>query len=218
MILETKRLRLRPWREEDAQSLYEYAKDPDVGPAAGWPVHTSVENSREIIQNVLSAPYTYAVCLKEDDRAIGSIGLKMGDATDMTQRSDECELGYWLGKPFWGKGIIPEASQALVRYGFERLGMRAIWCAYYDGNEKSRRAMKKCGFVHHHTTENVDVPLLGETRTGHATLLTKDRWKKVGLFLQQKCTLDTFLGNGAITRAQYDKSLGDLRKKMGVYL
>lgn len=61
---ETQRLILRPWRESDAQALYEYAKDPQVGPAAGWPPHTSVENSRKIIRDVLSAPETYAVVLK----------------------------------------------------------------------------------------------------------------------------------------------------------
>lgn len=75
MTFETERLILRPWNEVDAESLYEYAKDPLVGPIAGWPVHTSVENSREIIKNVLSADETYAVCLKEDNRAIGSIVL-----------------------------------------------------------------------------------------------------------------------------------------------
>lgn len=75
MILTTDRLILRPWKESDAEDLYEYAKDPDVGPIAGWPVHTSVDNSLEIIRNVLSAPEVYAVCLKENDKAIGSIGL-----------------------------------------------------------------------------------------------------------------------------------------------
>ena len=49
MEFKTERLILRPWEESDAESLYEYAKDPLVGPIAGWPVHTSVENSREII-------------------------------------------------------------------------------------------------------------------------------------------------------------------------
>ena len=71
MVLNTKRLILRPWNKSDAESLYEYAKDDRVGPIAGWPVHTSVENSREIIKSVLSAPETYAVCLKDDNRAIG---------------------------------------------------------------------------------------------------------------------------------------------------
>ena len=68
MILETERLILRPWCEDDAEELYKYASDPEVGPPAGWPPHTSVENSREIIRTVLSAPETYAVCLKENGR------------------------------------------------------------------------------------------------------------------------------------------------------
>ena len=58
MILETERLLLRPWEEKDAEDLYRYASHPDVGPIAGWSVHTSVENSREIIREVLSAPET----------------------------------------------------------------------------------------------------------------------------------------------------------------
>ena len=117
-MLETKRLILRPWRETDAQSLYEYAKDPQVGPPAGWPPHTSVENSRQLICSVLSTPQTYAVCLK-DGTAIGSVGLKLKGYTDMTDREDECELGYWIGKPFWGQGLIPEAARELLRYAFE---------------------------------------------------------------------------------------------------
>ena len=75
MVFETERLILRPWEDEDAESLYEYAKDPEVGPIAGWPPHTSVEYSGQIIRDVLSADETYAVCLREDNRAIGSIGL-----------------------------------------------------------------------------------------------------------------------------------------------
>ena len=82
MELTTERLLLRTWKETDAESLYEYAKDPEVGPIAGWPVHTSVENSREIIRGVLSAEETYAVCLKEDGKAIGSIGLMIGTASN----------------------------------------------------------------------------------------------------------------------------------------
>lgn len=69
MILKTERLILRPWEESDSETLYKYASDPKVGPIAGWPPHTSVENSREIIKTVLSAPETYAVCLKEYNKA-----------------------------------------------------------------------------------------------------------------------------------------------------
>lgn len=176
MTFETKRLILRPWREDDAQELYKYACDPDVGPAAGWPVHTSVENSREIIRTVLSAPETYAVCLKEDGKAIGSIGLHRND---LAEREDEYELGYWLGKPFWGQGLIPEASREILRHAFDDLGMNRIWCGYYDGNVKSRRVQEKLGFEHHHTTEGIEVSLLGEIRTGHAQLMTKDKWRQI---------------------------------------
>ena len=178
MIITTQRLILRPWNESDAENLYKYASDPDIGYPAGWPAHTSVENSREIIHSVLSAPETYAVCLKSDGLAIGSVGLKTGDATDMTERSDECELGYWIGKQFWGRGMIPEASAALLRRAFLELEMNAVWCGYYDGNEKSRRGQEKLGFVYHHTTEKVCVPLLCEVRKGHVNYMTREIYDK----------------------------------------
>lgn len=214
MILQTKRLILRPWSENDAEELYKYASDPEVGPPAGWPPHTSVENSREIIRTVLSAPETYAVCLKENGKPIGSVGLHRND---LAERDDEYELGYWIGKPFWGQGLIPEASRELLRYAFEDLGMSRIWCGYYDGNEKSRCVQEKLGFVFHHTTEGLEVKLLNEIRTGHSSLMTKERWQKVQLFLRQKSLLDTFLGNAAISRMQYNKSFGDLVELMGMH-
>ena len=55
-----------------------------------------------------------AICLKTDNRAIGAIELKLNDHSDMTDRDDECELGYWLGMPFWGQGIMPEAERELM--------------------------------------------------------------------------------------------------------
>ena len=175
MTFETERLILRPWREEDAADLYEYAKDPEIGPPAGWPPNTSVENSRDLIRTVLSAPETYAVCRKTDGKPIGSIGFHR---RDLAEREDEYELGYWIGKPFWGQGLIPEASRELLRYAFEELGMTRIWCGHYEGNIKSRRVMEKLGFVYHHTTKGIEVKLLGEIRTGHALLLTKEEWEK----------------------------------------
>ena len=214
MILETERLLLRPWREEDADDLYIYASDPDIGPPAGWPPHTSVENSLEIIRTDLSAHDTFAVCLKENGKAIGSIGFHRND---LAEDDDEYELGYWIGKPFWGQGLIPEASHEMLRYAFEDLKMNRIWCGYYDGNEKSRRVQGKLGFVYQRKTEGIEVSLLGEIRTGHSNLMTKERWQKVELFRQQKNLLDTFLQNGAISRAQYDKSFGDLRDLMGMH-
>lgn len=215
-MIVTERLILRPWQESDAEDLYLYASDPEIGPPAGWPVHTGVENSREIIKTVLSAPETYAVCLK-DGKAIGSVGLKLKGSTDMTDREDECELGYWLGKPFWGQGLIPEACRALLRYAFEELGMTGVWCGYYEGNEKSRKVQAKLGFVYQYTTEDLDVSLLNELRTGHTNLMTKQRWQKIQLFRNQKQTLDTFLEKHAISQAQYNKSFGDLQDLMDMH-
>ncbi len=177
MILQTERLMLRSWEEDDAKSLYEYARNPDVGPIAGWPPHKSVEESRDIIRNVLSGAEAYAICLKSDNRAIGAIELKLNGHTDMTDRDDECELGYWIGKPFWGQGMVPEAAREMLRHAFEDMGMRKVWCGYYDGNEKSRRVQEKCGFRYQWTTEDVDVPLMHEKRTGHVSCITREEWE-----------------------------------------
>ena len=177
MQLETKRLILRPWQEEDAEELYKYAKDPRVGPIAGWPVHTSVENSLEIIRGVLSSPETYAVVLKETNKPVGSIGLLFKDTAHAPVTDTEVEIGYWIGVPYWGQGLIPEAIRELQRRCFEDLGCTGMWCGYYDGNIKSKRAQEKCGFVFHHTCPDVFCPLVGETRTEHFTYLSKEDWE-----------------------------------------
>ncbi len=175
-MLETERLILRHWEDSDAESLYEYASDPDVGPIAGWPAHRSPAESLQVIRTVLSKPETYAVCLKTDGKAIGSIGLKLDEDTDLTEQEDECELGYWIGKPFWGRGLIPEAAGELLRHAFEDLGMAKVFCGYYDGNEKSKRVQEKIGMRYQWTAEEVDVPLMHETRKGHVNAITRQQW------------------------------------------
>ena len=162
MILKTKRLILRPWEESDAVDLYRYASDPEVGPIAGWPVHTSVENSLEIIRNVLSVSETYAVVDKDTGCAIGSIGLMIGKASSIGISDTEGEVGYWVGVPYWGQGLIPEAVQEILRYAFEELHLEKVWCGYYDGNIKSKRVQEKCGFQYQYTKENIPCSLLNE--------------------------------------------------------
>ena len=95
----------------------------------------------------------------------------------MTEQDKECELGCWLGKPFWGRGYIPEAAEELIHRGFEDLGMTTIWCRYYDGNEKSKRVQEKLGFLYHHTCDEVPVPLLNEVRVEHTNYMTGNQWK-----------------------------------------
>ena len=158
--LKTERLILRHWEDSDAEGLFKYASDPDVGPIAGWPPHQSIEESRNVIKNVLSGQEVYAICLKEDGKAIGAIELKLNGHTDMTDRDDECEMGYWLGKPFWGQGIMPEAVKEMLRHAFEDCGMQKVWIGYYEGNTKSKRVQEKCDFRYQWKSENVDVPLI----------------------------------------------------------
>lgn len=176
-ILKTERLILRKWDESDADSLFEYAKDPDVGPIAGWPPHQNVEESLAVIRNVFNGQEAYAICLKEDNKAIGAIELKLNGHTDLTDRDDECELGYWIGKPFWGRGLMPEAGREILRHAFEDLGMTKVWCGYYEGNSKSKRVQEKLNFRYQWKSENVDVPLMNEQRTGHVNSMTKDQWQ-----------------------------------------
>lgn len=176
MTLKTERLVLRPWELEDAESLYEYARDPRVGPIAGWPPHTSVENSKDVIRTVLSGPETYAVCLKEDNRAIGSIGLIRPVRAHVQMGDDELEVGYWIGVPFWGRGLIPEAVRRLAKHAFEDLGCSALWCGYYEGNAKSKRCQEKCGFRFHHMESDVACELMGDVRTEYFSRLTRSDW------------------------------------------
>lgn len=177
-MIETERLILRPWHESDAAMLFKYASDPDVGPVAGWPPHTSVENSLEIIRTVFSAPETYAVVLKETNEPVGCCGIMLSNSLHTADMANgEAEIGYWLGKPYWGQGLIPEAVKALLSRCFNELGLDAVWCGYYDGNSKSKRVCEKSGFSYHHTNVGVTSPL-GDIRTEHFYLMTKEEYRR----------------------------------------
>ena len=211
MILETERLILRRWEERDAERLYEYAKDPDVGPIAGWPPHQSVEESRGVIQNVLNGKEAYAICLKKDNQAIGTIELKLNGATDLTDREDECELGYWIGKPFWGQGIMPEAAKEMLRHAFEDIAMTKVWCGYYEGNTKSKRVQEKVGFRYQWRSEGVDVPLMHEKRTGYVSSISKDQWQWDRLYeaaqaVQNARKISDYVTCGEVSAAILSKS------------
>ena len=133
-------------------------------------------NSRQVIRDVLSAPETYAIVLKETGLPVGSIGLHHND---LAEKEDEAELGYWLGVPYWGQGLVPEAAREMLRHAFEDLKLERVWCGYYDGNEKSRRVQEKLGFKYQWTNDEVPVPLLGETRRGHVSLMTREDWEEI---------------------------------------
>jgi len=181
MIIETEHLILRPWKVSDAEDLYEFAKDPRIGPITGWPVHKNVENSREIINSVLSKKGTFAVVLKSDNKVVGSVGIISGNSSNMKLPDNEAEIGYWIGVPYWGQGLIPEAVKKLLSYGFENLKLQKIWCGYFDGNTKSKRVQEKCGFIYHHTNENKLWPIMNDIRTEHISCIAREQWVNISI-------------------------------------
>lgn len=176
MNLETERLLLRPFSEGDAADLYEYAKDPRVGPSAGWPVHKSLAESREIIATVFSAPNTFALVDKSTGKVIGSAGFVDRHQTALPGPDDE--IGYALNPAFWGRGLMPEAVEELLRYGFEELELQTIWCGHYDFNDKSRRVVEKCGFLYRFTGKTWDEGVK-EERTELHYALTREEWQSL---------------------------------------
>ena len=189
ITLTTPRLILRPWVETDAEALYRFARDPLVGPPAGWPPHTSVENSREIIRTVLAARETYAMVLRYDTTdslsgevisagtPVGSVGIMFkGCGSYPHMANTEAEIGYWVALPLWGRGLVPEAVKALQARCFTDLKLDGLWCGYYEGNEKSRRVQEKCGFVPRCGMEIPPHPLNGATKE-FFTYLSREAWE-----------------------------------------
>jgi len=133
-------------RESDAEELYKYASDPEIGPRAGWPPHQSVEESREIIRTILSNERTWAVMLKETEKLVGCIGYLPARSANLTIADNEGEVGYWIGRPYWGRGLCSEALQLLVDYCFGEKQIDTLWGDYFPDNPASGRVMEKCGF------------------------------------------------------------------------
>lgn len=145
MKLLSDRLVLRPWADADAPALFELARDPRVGIAAGWPPHESEEQSHNILRNVLRGPEQYAITLREGGQLIGAIGLLTRDSCDYLEANDEYSVGYWIGVPYWGQGFAAEALHRLIDHARDALGARAIYADHFLENAQSHRVMEKCG-------------------------------------------------------------------------
>ena len=139
--METKSILLRPWLDSDAETLFKYASDPEVEPRAGWPPHKSVEESREIIRTVFSAEGMWAVIWKESGEAIGCVGYLPAAASNLKIAEDQAEVGYWIARPYWGKGICTEALRLVIDYCFNEKGFTVLWGDYFPSNPASGRVM-----------------------------------------------------------------------------
>ena len=168
---ETARLVLRPWREDDAAALYRWASDPEIGPAAGWVPHRDEADSLEVLRHVLMAENTWAVTIRGSDEPLGSFGVF---PTDFSGGGAQPEIGYWLARPYWGQGYIPEAVRAALKLCFEA-GASAVWISHFPKNEKSHRVVEKCGF--RYVADEGFACADGVTRPARYHVIERKDWK-----------------------------------------
>ena len=147
-ILETKHLLLRPWKLEDLDDLYEYAKSENVGPNAGWPSHKNKDISLEILNSFIEGNEVRAIVYKENNKVIGSIGVHK----DRKREVKNCKMiGYVLSEDYWGKGLMTEGVKTIIKHLFEEEDIEVISCYHYPFNTKSKRVIEKCGFIYEGT-------------------------------------------------------------------
>jgi len=145
--IETERLILRPWQENDLADFYEYAKVDGVGQMAGWKPHESLDESRVILDMFIREKKTLALELKENGKVIGSVGLEEPRPhPDGLEDSFGREIGYALSKDHWGRGLMTEAVKAVIGCCFRELNMDWLSCGHFEANHRSRRVIEKCGF------------------------------------------------------------------------
>ncbi len=146
--MESERILLRSWLESDAETLFKYASDPDVGPRAGWVPHQSIEESRNIIKTIFNKePTTWAILLKDANEVIGAIGYGASCDCKMPCREGEPIVGYWVAKPYWNQGICTEALQLMLDHIRTTTSLASLLCGHFVDNPASGRVMEKCGFI-----------------------------------------------------------------------
>lgn len=182
ITLKTAHLVMRPWREDDAPAIYRYARDPELGPRAGWAPHASLEESRAVLREILMGPDSWAITLRDgkeaaSGEAVGAIALRhQGESPDEPLPPNEAEIGYWIARPWWGRGYMTEAVREVLRYAFLVENLAAVRAGYYEGNEASRRVQEKAGMHPHHRIEKT-VDRCGVTHTEQVQHITRQEWE-----------------------------------------
>lgn len=146
--LQTERLILRSWTLEDLDDFYEYAKNDNVGPNAGWKPHSSKEESEKILKSFIKNNEVWAIEYKENKKVIGSIGLHKDE---MRTGINGKMLGYVLSEDYWSRGIMTEAAKRVMEYAFtdEKLDILSVY--HFRFNDRSKGVIKKCGFKYEGT-------------------------------------------------------------------
>lgn len=144
--LETKRLILRKFKTEDAEDMFKnWASDPEVTRFLTWPAHQDISVTRALLadwisQYAESSCYNWAIELRETGEVIGNIS-----AVKIHEEVEAADLGYCMGRAWWGKGIMPEAVEAILAFFFQKVGMNRVAACHDTRNPKSGRVMEKAG-------------------------------------------------------------------------
>jgi ribosomal-protein-alanine N-acetyltransferase len=144
-MLETERLLLRPPQDDDAGPMVPLANDFDVAKnLASMPFPFTLDDALAFVARAADlrtkgTGYTFAVLRKSDGAFVGACGVH-------PERG--FELGYWVGRPFWGRGFATEAARRVVRFAFEELNAKKIVAGWYEDNPASGRVLEKLGFAH----------------------------------------------------------------------
>jgi [ribosomal protein S5]-alanine N-acetyltransferase len=147
-ILETERLRLRPFTLDDAPTVQQLAGDPAIADTTLNIPHPYLDGMAENWINThpealaSGKSITYAITRRQDGALLGAIGLRLN------QQHRRAEMGYWMGKPYWGQGYTTEAARALLAFGFNELDLNRIYASYLVRNPASGRVMEKMGMRH----------------------------------------------------------------------
>lgn len=141
--LETERLILRKFVEDDLDDIFEYAQSLNVGPNAGWPPHKTKEDTAKILKNFIVEDEVWAIVEKKSNKVLGSYGLHNDQKRD---NSNAKMIGYVLSDKFWGNGYVPEATKRVLEYAFNELDLNIISVYHFPFNERSKRVIEKCGF------------------------------------------------------------------------
>jgi len=149
VVLATARLRLRPFDDADVDDLWLHVSDPALTRMLSWNAHTERDQTLDFIRRVNTGPTTgtgVAWAIELDGRAAGCISLEGIQFELRAWRLDRAELGYWIAPPLWGRGLMTEAAQAVVRCGFEQIGLHKVTVGCIAENVGSRRVIEKLGF------------------------------------------------------------------------
>ena len=179
--LTTGRLLLRAFEPEDLQSLYAYCSEPDTGIHADKKPHESIEESRQLLNQLMQEDLTWAICDNVSGKNIGAVWLR----EDHRRRRDKSRcrvLGYLLDKGWWGQGLMTEAVSCVVDYAFKNLQLELISTYRFSYNRRSGRVMDKTGFVYEGTlrqaTERFDGALLDVSCFSQTRQEWQDRQRK----------------------------------------